>query len=146
MAAVSGLLKLEQMAILMRSNVFAVTLVKRSTAAAVFLMLCGCGGTDPFAGTAFKFKPDEFEPKPFVKAARKDPAQLDYLPIGFEDVPRKTAVKTPAQAAADTQSLATSGEQAKSRLAAPVAKSKGLSPEQLKKKRKALIDGQDPAQ
>lgn len=134
------------MAILIRSNGFAVAKLRQGLALAVFIMLCGCGGADPFAGNAFKFKPDEVEPQPFVKAARKDPAQLDYLPVGFEDVPRKTAVKTPAQAAADTQSLAASGEKAKGRLAAPVAKSKGLSAEQLKKKRKALIDGQEPAQ
>ena len=135
------------MAILMRSNVFAAAKLRQGLALAVFMMLCGCGGgADPFAGNAFKFKPDEVEPQPFVKAARKDPAQLDYLPVGFDDVPRKTAVKTPSQAAADTQSLAASGEKAKGRLAAPVAKSKGLSAEELKKKRKALIDGQEPAQ
>ncbi len=134
------------MAVLMRSNVFAAANLRQGLALAVFLMLCGCsGGADPFAGTAFKFKPDEVEPKPFVKASRKDPSQTDYLSIGFEDLPRKTAVKSPAQAAADTQSLAASGEQAKGRLTAPVAKSAGLSAEELKKKRKALIDGLAPA-
>lgn len=106
---------------------------------------CVSGPESPL-GNTFKFHPDEVEPKPFVKAARVDPDKLNYLSIGFQDVGRKTPVKSAAEAGADTRSLAASGEQAKSRLGAPVAKSTGLTEDELKKKRKALIDGQTPAQ
>jgi len=71
------------------------------------LALSGCAWENSLehlaAGSGLATAPTEA--KDFVKASRPDPANLNYIAVGFDEKKRATAVRTTAEVAADDRSL-----------------------------------------